>query len=72
MSVYPPDAPPLSGDAEVTSEMIDAGGEVLEAFYMGDGLYDLRAPCLTAMYRAMRGIEKIPVRTSGENDGPGR
>lgn len=41
-------------EIEVTPEMIDAGTLALMPFYMGDGAYDLRAPGLTAVYRAMR------------------
>ena len=45
-------------DLEISPEMIEAGTEALEPFYMGDGVYDLREPCLTAVYRAMREFER--------------
>ena len=35
-------------------EMLAAASEVIMSFYMGDGVYDLREPCLAALYKAMR------------------
>jgi hypothetical protein len=40
-------------EIEVTPEMIGAATIALMAFYMGDGIYDLREPCLADLYRAM-------------------
>jgi hypothetical protein len=40
-------------EIEVTPEMIGAATLALMPFYMGEGAYDLREPCLTAVYRAM-------------------
>jgi len=45
-----------AGAPEVTEEMYRAGSRALEAFYLGDGVYDLRERCLTAMYRAMDAV----------------
>jgi hypothetical protein len=52
------DLSPSKEETEVTEEMYDAGSEALGPFYMGDGVYDLRRPCLTAVYRAMREVER--------------
>jgi hypothetical protein len=40
-------------EIEVTEEMIKAGSVALERFYLGDGLYDLTAPVMAEIYRAM-------------------
>lgn len=41
---------------EVTPDMCDAASEVLGEHYLGEGVYDLGDPVLTAMYRAMREV----------------
>jgi hypothetical protein len=45
-----------AGAPEVTEEMYRAGSRALEAFYLGDGVYDLRKRALSAMYRAMDAV----------------
>lgn len=44
-------------EIKVTPAMIEAGEGALAPFYMGDGIYDVRELCLTAVYRAMREFE---------------
>ena len=49
----------LDGDeTDVTPGMLAAASEVLMSFYMGDGVYDLREPCLAALYKAMREADR--------------
>jgi hypothetical protein len=43
----------LETEVIVTDEMLSAASEVLMDFYIGDGIYDVREPCLAQMYRAM-------------------
>ena len=45
-------------EIEITPEMIDAGRDVVEEYYFGDGQYALTDECLSKAYRRMRSIEK--------------
>jgi hypothetical protein len=44
---------PTVPEIEVTPEMLSAASSVFEKYYMGELGYDLRAPCVTEVYRAM-------------------
>ena len=46
-------APKVTDEIEVTPEMLSAASEVLEKYYLGDGIYDVRGPCLGDIFRAM-------------------
>lgn len=54
-------APEATDEIEVTPEMIEAGSMVLARFYLGDGIYDVREPCLRELYRAMVIRSKYPL-----------
>ena len=45
-----------AGAPEVTDEMYEAGRQVLEQFYFGDGVYCLTRKCIMEMYRAMDAV----------------
>ena len=45
-----------TGAPEITDEMYRAGSNALEEFYLGDGVYDLRKPCLMAVFQAMEAV----------------
>lgn len=54
----------------VTPEMIEAGSDVLEDFYLGEGAYDLREDCLSRIYRAMHAespVELLPEAAEGQS-----
>jgi hypothetical protein len=49
---------PVLNEIEVTPEMLEAASAFLAEYYLGDGAYDLRDPCLAGMYRVMERVRR--------------
>lgn len=47
------DAGKAGAPGDVTDEMLSAGSEALEKYYLGDGMYDLRSACLRDLFLTM-------------------
>jgi hypothetical protein len=50
---------PSPDETKITPAMLKAGSNALEDFYMGEGLYDLRAQALEAVFREMDAARKL-------------
>jgi hypothetical protein len=49
-------------EIQITPSMVEAGEDVLERHYLGEGVYDLTAATLTEVFRAMDGARQRSCR----------
>jgi hypothetical protein len=66
--VDPVDTSASETEIEITPAMMEAGGEALEEFYLGNARYSLTAECLRNVYSAMARARPAPGSPAHQTD----